>query len=230
MKKPVFSGLTRQKISGAAAIVAYAAAGVLLLVWPQIMAGLAMWALIVLLCATGGYHIYKYLKASPVEGAKGFRLAGALMALALALAILIDGTLLNQVMPRIWGALLLAGGFVKVQFGVDFYRMKNERWWWLLIGAAVSLALGVLAMSSPEFIKAVLARFIGASLVVEAAIDLAALILIRRKDKEAKNGAQAAEKPEQAPKEATAPAANEASAPAANEAPVSESEQAKKNT
>lgn len=194
MKKEIKAFFTRQKVSGIAAIIAYAATGIALLIWPQMMAELALWALAGLLVCFGVIRLVKYLKTTPEEGAKGYALATALMALTLGVCILIDRTSFSQILPRLWGLWLLAGGFMKLQAGVDSYRLGSERWWWLLIGAGISLVLGALAALTPQFLENILARFIGASLVAEALIDAVALYLIRAKGKKAE---QPAEKPKQ---------------------------------
>lgn len=172
--------LKREKISGALAIAAYMLSGIALLIWPGIVSTLALWVLVALLCAFAGVRVTKYLKTPPHETIRDFSLASALMALLVALLFLLDRAAFNTVMPFIWGILLLLAGFAKVQFSIDFLRLKAAKWWWMLIAAALSLTLGTLCAAVPAFLKDILPQFIGASLVFEGVIDIVAMVFFKK--------------------------------------------------
>ena len=175
----------RQKTAGILAILAYLVCGVLLLAWPQLMTDLTMWALVIVLIGYGLFQLFSYFRMSPAEGAMTFSLAGALLALVLGICILADKSLFAGIIPRIWGLSLLLGGFVKVQESVDALRLKSSHWWWLLIGAAISVVLGIIAITRPTAVLDGVAIYIGVSLIVEAVVDLIMMILVRKQEKQA---------------------------------------------
>ena len=78
---------------------------------------------------------------------------------------------------------MIAGGFAKVQVAFDLNRVDRERWWLMLIGALLSFVLGVLAVTQPAFLAGIVTQFIGASLLLEALLDMAALLTIQREVK-----------------------------------------------
>ena len=45
---------------------------------------------------------------------------------------------------RLWGVLILFGGYMKFQTAWDFFRLGHQRWWWILIGTAISFLFGIL--------------------------------------------------------------------------------------
>jgi uncharacterized membrane protein HdeD (DUF308 family) len=75
-------------------------------------------------------------------------------------------------MPWLFGFGMLLGGIVKFQGSLDLRRMGYAHWYWSLIGAAVSILLGVLIVGNPFAAGVVLMQFIGASLLIEAAQDV----------------------------------------------------------
>ena len=170
----------RQKGTGIAAVILYLIAGVLLLIWPDLMTEITMWALVIVLAAYGIYRIIAYFRMTPEEGASTYSLALALFLLLLAVYIIIDRTSFASIFPRIWGLMLLIGGFIKIQEAIDALRIHQRHWWWLLIGAAISVVLGIFAILRPAFILESIALFIGISLIVEAIIDVILLIFFRK--------------------------------------------------
>lgn len=172
--------LTREKITGFAAIVAYALSGLALIIWPSIMTDLALYATAAIFLIYAAIKAWRYFKTPARETVKGFALATALMAALFAVIVLLDRTVFEALLPRVWGLLLLVAGFTKIQYSVDFYRLREQKWWWMLIAAAVSIVLGTLCTTSPDFIKGILSQFIGASLLLEGVIDTVALIFLRK--------------------------------------------------
>lgn len=83
----------------------------------------------------------------------------------------------------LYGVAVLAAGLVKVQLAVDMLRAKNERWFLGLIGAVISIVCAVVILNNPFTTTAVLWRFTGISLIVEAVVDTVMLIISNTKKK-----------------------------------------------
>ena len=91
-----------------------------------------------------------------------------------------------NILPFLWGVAMIAGGFGKFQMAFDLKRIGHNRWWLLLIGALVSFVLGTFSVTQPAFLATVVTQFAGISLLVEAVLDLGALLLIKREVKHLK--------------------------------------------
>ena len=161
------------KLGGILAILVYLAAGLLLLIHPDIMGEVMHWTLTAVLAGYAVIQAVKYFRAEQAEAAKEYRLATALLAATLALLACLDP---SWVSTRLWGVLILCGGYLKFQTAWDFYRLGHRNWWWIMIAAGVSLVLGVLILT--DVISANLVLWVGIMLLVEAALDIAVQIMV----------------------------------------------------
>ena len=168
----------KEKLTGILAIVLYLGMGVLLLVKPDLMAEFTRWAMFAVLLVYAVLSFWKYMKTPAEEAAKGYTLTGAMIAATLAVLALFEVSLLTD---RIWGILLLAGGYMKFQTAMDMGRLGHQRWWLFLLPCAVSLVFGILIVT--EILKNNTTLFIGIAMVVEGVVDIAALIMMSRSDR-----------------------------------------------
>ena len=107
--------------------------------------------------------------------------------------------LFEAVLPRLWGMVEIIGAFLLVQMAVDFLRLRIDRWWIMLIGAGISLILGLLAVIIPDLLAPHLAVFIGISLIAESLIHLTSIILLALAEKKKEGTSAAGQSAEQAP-------------------------------
>ena len=163
------------------AIAFYALCGLLLLLWPDLALGIANYALAAVLLAVGGYLIVSYVRGSVIQGVLGLRLTIGLAFVFVGVLLLFSPSLLQAVLPFMWGLSLLAGGFGKVQMSADLKRIGAERWWVTLAGALISFVLGAIAVFRPTFVAEMFIQFIGVSLLVEGALDMGAMLTINKK-------------------------------------------------
>lgn len=168
----------------------YFVCGLLLLLWPGFALNIANFALAAVLCAMGVKCMVTYLRGSVLDAVLGIDLAVGLVLTCVGVLLLFKPQFLSELLPFLWGLALLAGGFGKVQFGVDLKRISSTRWWLPLIGAAFSFVLGVLAITQPAFIAAVFVQFVGISLIVESVLDLISYLLITKKIKDFRKAAE----------------------------------------
>lgn len=81
------------------------------------------------------------------------------------------------VLTMIYGVITLFAGMRKIQLTVDLLRLKNKKWFWGAISAAVSIVCAVIILNSPFTTTAVLWMFTGISLIVEAVFDCITVIM-----------------------------------------------------
>lgn len=178
MPNVTFQPPKKEKLTGILAIVLYLVTGVLLLVKPEWMMDFTRFALCAALMGYAALSFRKYLNTPAEEAAKGYGLTGAMIAATLSVLALFE---VSIPMEHIWGILLLAGGYMKFQTGMDMGRLGHQRWWLFMVPCAVSLVFGILILT--EVIRTNSALFIGIALIVEGLVDIAAMIMTARSDK-----------------------------------------------
>ena len=178
MPNVTFQPPKKEKLTGILAIVLYLVTGVLLLVKPEWMMDFTRFALCAALMGYAALSFRKYLNTPAEEAAKGYGLTGAMIAATLSVLALFEVTI---PMEHIWGVLLLAGGYMKFQTGMDMGRLGHQRWWLFMVPCVVSLVFGILILT--EVIRTNSALFIGIALIVEGLVDIAAMIMTARSDK-----------------------------------------------
>ena len=173
-----FTPPRKEKMTGILAIALYLVTGLLLLFRPDFMAELTRWTVTVALAAAALVKAVRYFRAEPARAAEGYNLTFALIAATFALLAWLNGGMLKN---QLWGLLILFGGYMKLQTAWDFYRLNHNRWWWIMIGAAVSLLCGALFLAG--VITGNIAVWVGIALLLEAAMDTVVLILTAKGDK-----------------------------------------------
>lgn len=162
--------------------------GILLLINPVgFTSGIIIGAGFVLL-VTGLISVIKYFRTEPEAAAKNQMLVKGLVALlAGAFCAFKSGwfVVTFPVITLIYGIIILLTGLAKIQRMVDALRMKKGKWFLTGISALLSIACGVIIITSPFRSTAVLWMFTGVSLIVEAIFDVVALFFGGREAKTA---------------------------------------------
>lgn len=158
--------------------------GALLLINPVgFTASIIMGAGVVLVMA-GIVCILKYFRAEPEEAAKSQNLLKGLVALLGGIFCLLRSewfVVTFPVITMIYGIVILITGLGKIQWTVDILRQKKPKWFLCAISALISTACGLVIIAAPFTTTAVLWMFTGISLIVDAGLDIAALIFTNRK-------------------------------------------------
>ncbi len=162
--------------------------GILLLVDPvRFTAGIIIVAGIALMIS-GLLNVIRYFRSSPEEAAVSQLLVQGLFALlAGAFCAFNPGWFIITfpVIAILYGVAVLIGGLSKVQLTVDMLRVKNSKWWWGAISAAISIVCALVIINSPFSSTVALWWFTGISLIVEAVFDLVTLIMGRKDNRNA---------------------------------------------
>ncbi|NLI21276.1 MAG: hypothetical protein GX418_07005 [Clostridiales bacterium] len=173
-------------VTGWSMIAFYLVCGLLLLLWPDLALTVANYALAAILCIVGIAGIIGYLRSEAVEGMLGYGLTKGLILTLLGLLLLIQSDTLKMLLPRLWGLAMIAGGLGKFQMAFDLKRIGQERWWLLLLGALVSLALGLISLLNPALLAIAALQFAGIALLTEAVLDTASLLWLHKTVKQLK--------------------------------------------
>ena len=176
----------RWNMTGWSMIGFYAVCGLLLLLLPDLALLIANYALAITLCVVGLVMVIGYIRAEALEGMLGYGLSVGLMLLLLGITLLFNSNILVKLLPFLWGVAMLTGGFGKLQMAFDLRRIGQGHWWLMLLAALVSFTLGLLSITRPVFMATTVTQFAGVALLVEAALDIGALLTIKREFKRLK--------------------------------------------
>lgn len=130
------------------------------------------------LCVLGVIRAVTYFSADKTEALGSFALVeGAAMA-GFGFYFLIKPEYLAAFLTVALAIVLIVGGVMKLQYAVDFMRMSVSMWWVELIGAALTVALGIVALLNPFAASDALMVFIGISFLVDGIWDLISVIFL----------------------------------------------------
>jgi uncharacterized membrane protein HdeD (DUF308 family) len=160
-----------------------AVVGILLLVDPlNFTSGIIMIAGIALMIC-GLVRVIQYFRSEPQEAAVGQLLAKGIIYLLAGAFCTFNSEWFIVTFPIIailYGIGILLIGVGKLQTTMDLLRLKNKKWWWSAISAAISVTCALVIILNPFTTTVVLWRFTGISLLVEAVFDIITLFVSRK--------------------------------------------------
>ena len=153
--------------------------GVLLLINPvgftaTIIVGLG-WLLLIM----GVVAVVGYFRMPAIEAAKQQTLVKGLSLVTVGLFCVLRYNWFIATFPMLallYAVAMLITGLVRVQWTVDAIRLKKEKWYWLAIGAALTLAFAAIILMNPFTSTVFMWTFVAISLIVEAVLDIFAII------------------------------------------------------
>ncbi len=172
----------------------YAVVGLLLILLKDLVTDVAAWALAAGLVVLGGWLLLRYFRSANQERLAGMDFAAGLILLLAGILLICSPSAMKEVFPKIWGLSLIFGGFLKIPYAFDEKSVGVNRWWIMLIFAAVSLAIGILALLNRTVFGDSQHTVIGIFMLAEAALDLITYFLLSRGMKK-QNEPQAAPEP-----------------------------------
>lgn len=156
------------------------AVGVLLLINPIAFTTGIIMAFGAALLAVGIMKIVRYLRMDPRQAVASRGLVKGLILMAAGGFCLIRFDWFIVTFPMltvIYGIGLLICGLGKVQWAVDMLRLRVVKWYLAAIGAVVTIVCAVVVLCNPFATMEVMWIFTGVALIVEAVLDVLAMIL-----------------------------------------------------
>ncbi|MBR3333123.1 MAG: DUF308 domain-containing protein [Clostridia bacterium] len=157
------------------------ASGLLLILLESLTMTITGYVLAAMLIASSVWLVVEYIRSTPLVRIVEAKLAIGLILLVAGFMLVFSPESLKDLLPYAWGLALLFGGFLKIQYAFDRKSLGAEKWWILLILAAVSIVLGVISLLNKEFLGDKKELVIGILLTVEAVLDIVVFLLLKRK-------------------------------------------------
>ena len=158
--------------------------GILLLIKPVGFTRGILMALGAVLAVKGLFGVERYFRTEPQQAAKEQGLAQNLALLMVGCFCLFRSEWFTRTFPMltmIYGVLILFSSLYKIEQTVDIWRLKSGNPLWSGINALLTLVFGCVTLASPFGTISALWVFIGVGLLVEAAFDIAVIVLNQSK-------------------------------------------------
>ncbi len=156
--------------------------GILLIINPQAFTTAIVRIIGVFLLVVGLFSAIGYFRTEPQEAQKSPGLIIAISGFVSGLFFLLQAEeflAAFTVLTIAYGLVIFFTGIVRIQWTVDMLRMKNERWYLAGIGAVLSLLFSGIILYNPFEAEGFLWKFVAISMIINAVIDLVAMIFIR---------------------------------------------------
>ncbi len=141
--------------------------GLCLIIWPTISAKTLCYVLGGIAILYSLTKIIGYFTRDIYRLAFQFDLALGIFFAVLGLLLLLQPSYILALLPVIIGLLIFVDGIFKVQTAIDAKRFGLTKWWGILLGAVLCIALGIFLIFSPLEGGKVLMILIGVSLLVD---------------------------------------------------------------
>ena len=157
--------------------------GILLLINPVGFTSGILIAFGIVMMIMGIADIVRYFTTNAAEAAAEGLLTSGLLAVGIGAFCTFCSDWLIATFPVItvlYGVLILVSGVAKLQTAIDMVRLKKKYWFIALIGAVLTLVVATMIICNPFASTVFLWTFIGVSLILEAVIDILAVIFSRK--------------------------------------------------
>lgn len=163
-------------VSAVAAIVLGAA----LLAWPDTSLQTFCYALGGAAVIFGLVKIVMYFMRDRLDNLMEPDLVVGVTAAAFGVFVLLKSEFVLSILPFFTGVFLLIGAILKLQNAIDMKRLHFGAWWLILVVAIGMFGLGGLLVANPYFIAELIVILIGIGLVVDGAVNLFDMFMLRR--------------------------------------------------
>lgn len=159
--------------------VAYVVLGLVLLIWPDLSQKTFCYVFGVGMIIFGGAHIILYFTKDRFESVLQMDMVSGIVGLATGAYILLKMEYVMDILPFVLGIVALLGAAVKVQNAFDLRRLREEKWYIMLVLALILFIFGGLLVANPfDETQDIVERIIGVSLIVDGVGNLAGIFWI----------------------------------------------------
>lgn len=151
--------------------------GILLIIFPGIIADIAGYIVGALLIGFGVTKIISYFSPDGVKTSVFGMIIGIISSLA-GIYIITRPWVIANFFVSIFGIIILINGTTKIRNAMNMKRMGIKKRWSTLIPGAVSALLGVIFIISPAIAHNIMMRLLGGALIFEGLSDLWAIFNI----------------------------------------------------
>ena len=134
----------------------------------------------VLVCIRGALFGIDYFKKSPETASMGNDLFMALVTVGIGVFFILNPDRIIDtfsLLTVLYGIGLFVSAVSKIQLAVDQLRLKNRKWWYLAILAALTLIVSAVSFANPFTTISNNWKFTGIAMIILSIADIAAIVL-----------------------------------------------------
>jgi uncharacterized membrane protein HdeD (DUF308 family) len=150
--------------------------GLIMMIFPGISQAVICRVVGIVLIILGGTKVITYFSMDRVKVVLSFELIIGVALICIGLYFLIKPDKLAEFLTIIMAIVLIVGGTMKAQYAIDYKRLSFKNWWIQLIGALITIILGIIVFANPFGASISLMIFIGISLIIDGIWDLVTII------------------------------------------------------
>lgn len=150
--------------------------GLIMVIFPEQSGDIICIAIGIILSVWGIIRLISYFTADKTVTFGSFALVQGAALLGFGIFFIANPAMLNAFLSVALAIVLIVSGIMKLQYAVDFIRLKAKYWWVSLSGAVVAIVLGIIIFVNPTVSWLML--FIGISFLVNAVWDLVSVFLL----------------------------------------------------
>ncbi len=144
-----------------------------------------------IICITGGIllgiwgllKLVSYFAAVKNGPFSSFGLAQGATFVCFAIFLILAPQFVKPFLVAVLALVLMISAVMKIQYTVDFLRLKNKFWYIALIGAVVSIALGTITLFNLNNTAKWVLLFVGISFLVTGVWDIICVVLLSNASK-----------------------------------------------
>ena len=171
------------KTSGIIMAVCEVVIGILLLVNPVGFTRTIITFLGAILLLFGIVKAIQYFRSDPQTAIAEQKLTRGLIQILLGVFFIANSGWVIATFPlltMLYGVGVLVTGTAKVQLTIDMIRVKNTNWFFAAISTVLTIVCALIILCNPFGTTAVLWMFIAVTLIIEAIVDLLAVIFTKK--------------------------------------------------
>lgn len=154
--------------------------GILMIIFPEESGDIICIAIGAILGVWGLVRLITYFASGKIESFGSFALVQGAALIGFGILFVLNPDMLTTFLFAVLAIVLIVSGVMKLQYAVDFLRLKAKYWYISLLGAVISITLGAIVFFNPFTAAKWLMLFIGISLVVNALWDIISVMALSK--------------------------------------------------
>lgn len=159
--------------------VAYIAGGVMLLLFPQVSLPALCQAMGILLIIVGIVLVFAYFLRKRYLTPGHFEFAGGAACILLGIFSLMRTQEVAFAFSQILALLVLGDSLLKLQNSTDLLRLKEQKWWVVLLAAGASILLAMIALANPFGSDQLRLQYTYVVLIADGVLNIAVVLFLR---------------------------------------------------
>lgn len=154
--------------------------GIMMIIFPAQSGNIICMGIGIFLSVWGLVRLITYFASGSTDSFGSFALVQGAALLGFGVLFILNPDILKSFLTSVLAIVLIISGVMKLQYAVDFLRLKAKLWYISLLGAIISVTLGAIVFFNPFTASNWLMLYIGISLTVNALWDLVTVAILSK--------------------------------------------------